>query len=417
MVPLERSKLTIKKDAKCPICGEQFMDLEEQKLKKPILSSEELGAVHEACFAPYLGEERVKILFKIRCYSIGDTIAATPALRELRRLYPKTPITVMTFFPDLFKYNPNIQMILDINQPIQESMVQAHHFQIDAFNQDRANHFAYHSVEFSSLCALSKSLIPNDWGYELYYTINDRNRALEVLLEHGIEPTKDKVILIHPHRTEWSTRDWGPHKFPELAKRLRIRYPDHKLVSIGGKREESGRVMKNYVPIEGAIDLFGKLKLLESAALMDFPCMKLLITPDTGTLHLAATRPELPIVGIFTLIKAYLRTPVRNGKFGYKFIGVEAESGCNCTYDAKLLSHEIDFKTCPKRKFYESTARINLPRQSKAVTMADYDPSVSWTPEKVSKQLQEQIKIYQPDNLPCFPSVERVMKAVERLLG
>jgi ADP-heptose:LPS heptosyltransferase len=413
--PLEKRKINISADQKCPVCGVKFLLENGTTVAKSFVQTRELGPVHDACFLPFMGEKNLQLLFEVRPYSIGDTIASTPALRELRRIYPKMKITVMTHYPDLFMQSPHVDAIIDLNRPIDQAILDAFHFRINAFYQDKGHHFATHSVEFSAQCALARTIMPPDWGYELYYSEEDQDIAGRVLQDAGIDFKNDKVILIHPHGTEWSTRDWGPNRFPELAKRIMAKYPDFKVVSIGGKRAEvAAKVMKNYVAIPGAIDLYGKLSLLQSAAMMDFPCMKLLVTPDTGTLHLGATRPELPIVGIFTLIRAYLRTPVRNQRLGYKFIGVEAASGCNCTYDSRFLTYEANFMTCPKRKFLETVDKTNVPKECKVATLQDFDPSIQWASDKIGRLIKGEIAKYKESSLPCFPSVDRVMAAVDQ---
>lgn len=144
-----KHKVEIHKDALCPICSEKILT-EEKTLSKPILQEAELGVVHMACLMPFYPEEKIKVLFKIRCYSIGDTIAATPVLRELRRLHPKATINVLTFYPDIFKFNPHVNGIFDLNSQVMQTDVDSHHFQIDSFDEKKSSHFACHSVEYSS---------------------------------------------------------------------------------------------------------------------------------------------------------------------------------------------------------------------------------------------------------------------------
>lgn len=415
---LERKKLTLDGNEKCKICGESLLNEGKDKLNFPVLSQPQLGTVHQKCFFPYHQEGQIKLLIKIRCYSIGDAIATTPIIREYKRIYPNMHIGVMTFFPDLFEYNPAVNSIIDLNEKIFETIYKGYHFTTDAFDEDKGLHFAMHSVDYSAICAMGRTILPNNWHYEIYYSPEDRNRAIEICKENGIDVENDKCILIHPHRTEWPTRDWGPKHFPVLAKKLKKRYPDYKLVSIGGKRSEAPKYeMKNYIEIEDSIDLYSKLTLLQSLALMDLKCMKLIITPDTGTLHMAASRPDLPIVGIFTLIKSYFRTPTRKGRFGYKFIGVESDDMCNCTYNAKLITHEMQLKTCPKRKFLEDTDRMSIPKPIKREGLKNLFPENDWESGKLGEKIKETLKRFPSDNLPCFPSVDKVLAATERLLN
>lgn len=421
---LSKKTIEVKIDAKCPICREDLFNKETKQLRKSVLNSKELGAVHDGCFVPYMGEKNIRMLLQIRCYSLGDTITMTPILRELRRLYPLATIDVMTYYPDIFKNNPHVNGILDLKNPIPQEMIESYHFRLDGFDPEKLGHFSTHSVEFAAMCAMGKSILPTSWGYEMVYTKEDHDAALKVLADAGIDPEKDRCIMIHPHGTEWRTRDWGPARFPELVKKIAARWPKHKIVGIGGSRSDAPKyTMKNYVEIPGIIDLYGKLKLLETAAMMDMKCMKMLVTPDTGTLHIGATRPELPIVGIFTLIKAYFRTPVRNGRFGYKFIGIEPESGCNCTYDSKFITEDLLMNDCPMATMLQRVQWVNVPKAAKLGRLASFDRAGGWDrynekkDGKIGAAIKRREKEFQPGNLPCFPSVDRVMLACEAAMA
>jgi hypothetical protein len=39
---------------------------------------------------------------------VGDTISATPAIRELKRRFPRHTLEVYSYYPELFKYNPHV---------------------------------------------------------------------------------------------------------------------------------------------------------------------------------------------------------------------------------------------------------------------------------------------------------------------
>lgn len=429
ITPLERVKLTIHKDDCCPICKEKFFkDFAEGKtpeLVRNVMASKEIGAVHDNCFMPYVPEEQIRILYKVLCYSIGDTIASTPALREIRRMYPRATITVLTFFPEVFLYNPWINVILDLNDTVLQEQIDAHQFQVTGFNSEQGLHFAMHSVEFSTQSTFKRSVNPDRWNYDLCYSKKELESCRDILKESGIDYENGKLIVVHPHGTEWSTRDWGPNRMPELVDRLHKKYPDHTIVSIGGKRSLNAKnshntvpkEMKNYIGLpDYVVDLYGKLGLLETAAFLNHKSVKLMVTPDTGALHIASSCSQLPIVGIFTLIKSIFRTPVRNGKFGYKFIGVESESGCNCTYDNRQFTNEANFQKCPKRTFLEDTLRLNIPRQAKVDGMRNQFPTIPWNKDEIGEQLRTAISEFDPKSLPCFPSVDRVMLACEKAI-
>lgn len=409
---METKKIEVHKDDKCPVCFDTF--IADAKLKKDIMTAEGIGTIHQACFFPFMPEDQLRALIQIRCYSIGDTIASTPAIREIRRLYPKMKITVATFYPELFQENPHVDMLLDFNKPIQQSVMDSHHFTLDAFDSKEMHHFSMHSSEFATQSALNKSVFPSQWGYDVYYSGEDEQAAIGVLQAHGLDPVNDKIILVHPHKTEWKTRDWP--SMTALVTNLMIEYPDHKIVSIGGKRSEvPSREMPNFVDVKPHAELYGKLTLLQSVAMFNFPAVKLMVTPDTGALHLAATAQELPIVGIFTLIRAHFRTPVRGGRYGYKFIGVESDSGCNCTMTNRPMTNEMRFDRCPKRAFLETALKANIPKALKIEGIKN-SLGIVMKPEKLGTQIRDAIENFPEDALPCFPSTEKVFKACQKLL-
>ncbi len=408
-------KVTINKNDKCPMCHKNFFDEEGVLVKAAGIYSQEFKSiVHDGCYLPYQKEDDITILFQVRCYSMGDTITTTPILREVKRLYPKSKITVSTWYPDLFAYNPYVHSILDLNGSLNAEMLKQYMFHIDSFNTDKVGHFGTHSMEFAAWCGLNRSLGFENWEYEVNYGDDDKRSMLETVRANGIDPEQDKLIIINPHGTEWPTRDWGRAHFAELAKWLIETYPNHKIVSIGGKRSEVPcQEMKNYVAIDGVVELYGKLKLLESIAFLDHSMSKLMISPDTGTMHLAACARELPIVGIFTLIKAHFRTPVRNHQFGYKFIGIQADDPCNCTYEGKFLTNDRHFRECPKLGFLADTLKLNIPKAIKQQGLINYNPKKQWDFENgLQKQIVDEMKRYQGKGLPCFPTVRKVQIAI-----
>lgn len=389
----------------CLICKQAFNKDEE-------IADIFSGAAHVQCFAPYVDEKKLKILVNIRCYAIGDTLAVTPVLRELRRIYSQAVIDVVTVYPDIFKYNTNCNKIYDRNKVEPSSLVDDYAIILDPFDATKQLQCVTHSVEYSSKSALEKSLKVSDWWLEVAYSREDKTKAKKIA---NISNT-DNIILIHPHRTEWDTRSWGTELMAPLVEKLKAGYPQHRIISIGGKRQDTPYTLNNYVEISGVENLYGKLSLLETIALMDLPQIKLLVTPDTGTLHLGATAQELPIVGIFTLINPEYRTPVRKGVMGYKFKGVSIP-GCNCTYDAKNLIFENKLKKCPKKTFLENLYSADIPTEHKLVGLKNFDSSVPWEEKLVKRQVAKELARFQDNYLPCFPTVDDVFKACVGFLG
>ena len=368
---------------------------------------------HPMCYAPYVDESNLKLLVNCRCWSLGDTLTMTPAIRELRRLYPKAEIAVISNFPEIFKHSPYVNKNFDRKQVLPSDIKKEFTRTVDLFTGDFQHHWASHSVDFSAKSGLSKSLLPQDMQLELNYVGADRQAMLKI-----VRPgKKEKIVLLHPHKTEWDTRNWGHSRMPALAEKIKNAYPDHRLISIGGSRfnKDHQRSMKNFVELPGVESLYDKLSLLETAALMDLPQVRLLVTPDTGTLHIGATRPELPIVGIFTLIRSHFRAPVRQGRTGFKFYPVET-SGCSCTYDGKPFIEHMDLSTCPKGNFLLTTLASGLEPKEKIVGLSQKFPETIWREEGLEQQIAEETKKYRSGNLRCFPDVQKVFDACKVVL-
>jgi ADP-heptose:LPS heptosyltransferase len=401
----------------CGVCKELLRN-EVGDLEKQVMEENELGLVHADCYFPFHPEEQVKIILYVSCYSMGDTITCTPIIREIRRLYPRAHIDVATWYPDIFKYNPHINQIYDFNQKL-PSLEGIYTFEIKTFKMEAAIHFATHSMDFASLSAFSRQLNQEDWEYEVLVSPIETNSMLEVCKREGLNLDSDKLILVNPHKTEWPTRDWGKVHFAETYEWLKNEYPDYKIVSLGGKRTEvPSQQRDNYIELPGVTDLFGKLTILESIALCRHPASKLMITPDTGALHLAACAPELPIVGIFTVVRARFRTPVRNKILSYKFYGIDADTGCDCTYSARLLTNNVYAGTCPKKTFLEQIMRSNIPRTFKFDGLRNSFPEVNWNPDEgIQKQVLPHLNKFSQPSIPCFPTVDKVKRVIQKAMN
>ena len=417
---MDRIEVQIHKDDLCPICKEKLLILNEKnEIQKPINMKSDLlpgnGIAHDACFMPFLNEEKIKVLVKIRCYSIGDTISISPIIREIKRIYPKCFVGVLTFYPDLFIYNPLVDEILDLNRIVYDDMIKPYTFHIDSFNSEKGGHFAMHGVDFAAICSFGRQLVREACEYEINFSNLEMDSMIKTVSDLGMKLNDEKYIVVHPHGTEWKTRDWGKVHFVELVKRLKKEYPDHKIVSIGGKRSEvPSQKMDNYVDTECDYNLFGKLSILESIAFLNHPSIDLFISPDTGALHIAACARELSIVGIFTLVRAEFRTPIRNKVFGYKFRGVNADDPCCCTYNARFMTDEAHFQVCPKVTFLNKVKSIDVPTKFKRVGLKNYDASKEWQEHMVEKDIDEELKKFEP--LKCFPTVDKVMEAIDSLM-
>lgn len=102
---------------------------------------------------------------------------------------------------------------------------------------------------------------------------------------------------------------------------------------------------KSEIDYTAGVDFIDKTSLIEAAAIMSGAGA--VIGVDNGLLHVAGCT-QVPIVAGFTTVNPELRTPARNGIFGWKFYTVEPDKDLKCRFcQAKtnfLYGH--DYKKC-----------------------------------------------------------------------
>jgi ADP-heptose:LPS heptosyltransferase len=106
--------------------------------------------------------------------------------------------------------------------------------------------------------------------------IGDRDRARA----KELAPNEGPLIVVHPGRLDnYNNRDWAPEKFGALCSILSQSWPDARFVLIGSP-EESPAALRVRAAFHDAVDLVGRLSLIESYALVERA--DLLISCDTG---------------------------------------------------------------------------------------------------------------------------------------
>ena len=125
---------------------------------------------------------------------------------------------------------------------------------------------------------------------------------------------REGSVVLHPADGD-PNRTWPVERWTELAQMLgRLGYS----VALIGAREGSKGAFE--LPGAPAISLIGQLDPLETVALLRRSAA--LITTDSGALHLAAAT-DVPIVGIFTVVRGRNRLPFRNGCAGWNAVAIE----------------------------------------------------------------------------------------------
>jgi heptosyltransferase-2 len=128
----------------------------------------------------------------------------------------------------------------------------------------------------------------------IFFREEDQRWAEQTLKNLGISEGS-LLVGMNPGATYGLAKCWSPHRFGELGKRLSEKWKANMLLF--GKEEERP-IAKEILQHMGerGIDLTGKTNLLQLAALL--ARCRLLITNDTGTMHVA-TAVQTPVVAIF----------------------------------------------------------------------------------------------------------------------
>jgi heptosyltransferase-2 len=147
----------------------------------------------------------------------------------------------------------------------------------------------------------------------------DRRWADQTLKDLGISEGKP-LIGINPGATYGLAKCWYPDRFGELGKRVAEKWQSR--VLLFGKEEERPIVdeIRRHLGTKG-IDLTGKTNLLQLAALLE-RCT-LLVTNDTGTMHVAAA------VGTRVIALFGSTPPLTTGPWGDDHVVVRKDVACS----------------------------------------------------------------------------------------
>jgi len=186
-----------------------------------------------------------------------------------------------------------------------------------------------HAIERDLLLLKAIGVVQSNNDNVFPVDTNSRIKAQEFISMAGVDRSK-LFIAINP-MTTWPTKHWTPHKFAALADALFVNH-GATVVFTGGEedREKIGYICsltRQGLVINGA----GQLDLKTLAAL--YSCAKLVISTDTGPMHLAAVLT--PVVALFGPT-----APWRTGPYGDSHHVVRTGIACS-----PCLKKECRYKT------------------------------------------------------------------------
>jgi ADP-heptose:LPS heptosyltransferase len=287
--------------------------------------------------ARYLRVSRMKILL-IAMSGIGDTLIATPLLRELRANFPQAHIDVLVMWAgarDLLEGNPNVKRVWQKNL-IKEGVFSSIPFlrqlrrerydiSLNAHTQGRLAYRAvaafigakrrvghsYDTTGFLDRLWFMHAMIPEDYAV---HSIENNNRLLPLigakalLLSHEMElfltPAEERFArefvsanrldsrrILGVHVGSGGTKNlplkrWPLSNYIELFKRLTAEQPECSVVLFGGPEEKESHEQIRHAVASPNILIPETRNLRQVAALLKY-CQAFL-SVDTALMHLAA---------------------------------------------------------------------------------------------------------------------------------
>lgn len=270
---------------------------------------------------PFGGQGGFKVLV-IRFSSIGDIVLTTPVVRCIKQQLPNAEVHYLTKygFREILQSNPYIDKLHLLEDDIQhvitnlreenfDYIIDLHHnlrtLKIKrALKKVKAYSFNKLNIKKWLLTALKINLLPSVHIVDRYMetvkqlgVVNDRNGLDYFIPQKDIVPDKDipashslgyiGIVIGAAH----NTKKLPLHKLKVLCMQI-----EHPVILLGGSEDRKmGDEIASVDPIK-VYNACGKFKLNESADLVRRA--KLIITHDTGLMHIAAAFKK-PIISIW----------------------------------------------------------------------------------------------------------------------
>jgi len=278
----------------------------------------------------------------IRLSSVGDIVLSSPLVRALHGRYPGCQIDflVKEEFADLVRYNPHVAHVVpfpaggtpaDLHRLRRLIAASGYDLIIDIHDSLRSRYIAAGAAAVTRINKrkIARTLLVmlkidlyrrfggapdvparyaetlRGWDVaddglppEVYFAAADRERAEALLAAGGLAPGT-RAIGLCPGARHGNKR-WPADRFADCASALASRHRMPVLIFGAGEEQElcaavAGRIHAA-LPGTVALNLAGRLSLLETAAAMD-RCA-LVVANDTGLMHIAAAR-GIPLTAVF----------------------------------------------------------------------------------------------------------------------
>ena len=324
---------------------------------------------------------------KIVCFSntaIGDTLFNTPVFKSLKKHFPnKKLIVVMNpnnyklfetnpyideiilysgktkhFFKalnELKKINPKLILILHSNEPQATPLaVLSGAKYIIKIPNNKTKFNKWHSNKIEK--PILEYTIYQKIKYLNYLGINIEKEDFDIHMELFLK--KEWKENINKHLNKIKTRKkligfqigasnlsrmWFEDKWITLGKKLLHKYQDINIILTGSPNEKKlTSIIEKGINDKRVLNLAGKFNLCEAAALIGK--LDLLITPDTGPLHIAAAL-EIPTIALYAVMNHVITNPAFNKNI---HLYIQKPLTCNpcitrqCKYQKCMLQIKVN---------------------------------------------------------------------------
>jgi heptosyltransferase-2 len=309
--------------------------------------------------------QSVKFLV-LRFSSIGDIVLTTPIIRGLKQQVENAEIHFFTkpAFKEILESNPFIDKLYvledDLNAQLKEMKKEQYDYIIDlhknlrtlkvkselktiSFTFDKLNFQKWLLVNFKIDKLPPLHIVDRYYDAVSVFDVEDDKKGLDYYI-----PDKDKVtissIIPVSKGKEYITLVLGANHNTKMLTESKIHSIlsklDYPVILLGGKPDyEFGEVIQNKHP-EHVFNACGKLSINQSASIINQS--KLVVSPDTGMMHIAAALKK-PLISIWG------NTIPEFGMYPYypnDLSAIFEVKGLPCRPCSKL-----GYKKCPKKHF------------------------------------------------------------------
>lgn len=258
----------------------------------------------------------------IRFSSIGDIVLTTPVIRCLKKQVPDAEVHFLTkqsFLP-VVQHNPYIDKLKVLAQSwelmIEELQVEKYDYIIDLHHNVKTlrlkkalnvKSYSFYKLNIQKYIytSLKINVLPKVHIVDRYldtlkaFDVKNDGAGLDYFIASSEETTKRDIPASHYAGyiacvigAAHGTKRWPVHKWKEFCERM-----DHPLILLGGKEDmANGNEIASVDPVK-VYNACGRFSINESADLVKKA--KLVITNDTGLMHIAAAwkRPIISLWG------------------------------------------------------------------------------------------------------------------------